>query len=482
MSNNASGGHGSGRDVTDWSYIPAATTGWSNESGSATDASSSSESQLGYAVWQAAFVCIICSVIIVGTIVGNILVCTAVAIVRKLRTPSNLLIVSLAVSDLLVAILVMPFATMYEVMGTWILGQTFCDTWTSMDVMLCTASILNLCMISIDRYFVITRPFQYAMKRTPSRMALMIACVWMSSALISIPPLFGWRSKKTEDEKQCILSQSVGYQFYATIGAFYLPLTVMIVIYYRIYMVSSRLAQAEARSTPGAGHRSNAPSGSTTPSRKDSGIHGVLVDREENHNFPNGSANKKKSDDSAAEMLPKKHHHYNPTKRFRIFKKSRLNRISSSKERKATKTLGVIMGAFTACWLPFFIIALVKPFCNDPDTCIPHWLNSLFLWLGYANSFLNPIIYARFNRDFRTPFKEILLLRCSGINLRLRSESYAEQYGTGTLRDCIRPPTDTIVRYHSQGQTIVKLGNGKAACDLSGKESGGEADGKEATV
>lgn len=84
---------------------------------------------------------------ILGTIIGNALVCTAVAIVRKLRTPSNLLIVSLAVSDLLVAVLVMPFATTYEVMGSWVAGQAICDMWTSLDVMLCTASILNLCMI-----------------------------------------------------------------------------------------------------------------------------------------------------------------------------------------------------------------------------------------------------------------------------------------------------------------------------------------------
>ena len=56
-----------------------------------------------------------CLVIIVGTVLGNLLVCTAVAIVKRLRTPSNLLIVSLAVTDLLVASLVMTFAATYEV-------------------------------------------------------------------------------------------------------------------------------------------------------------------------------------------------------------------------------------------------------------------------------------------------------------------------------------------------------------------------------
>jgi 5-hydroxytryptamine receptor 7 len=359
----------------------------------------------------------------------------------------------------LVGLLVMPFAMMYELMGQWVLPKAFCDTWTSLDVLLCTASILNLCAISIDRYFVITRPFQYAMKRTPKRMALMIAAVWLSSGVISIPPLFGWKSDFAEG--QCAVSQAIGYQFYATIGAFYLPLGVMIFVYYRIYRVSAKIAEAEAKSKPhgeGGGHPH---SGMNTP-RKNS---------EENHNaiYPNGAAIQKR-DDSTIEMIPKNHtnnHSKKPRVTFNLFKKSSLNKISNSKERKATKTLGVIMGAFTACWLPFFILALVRPFCGS---CIPEWLSAVFLWLGYANSFLNPVIYARFNRDFRTPFKEIILLRCTGINIRLRSESYAEQFGgrgdrastTTQLRDCLKPPQNTVVRYNSDGQTIVRLGNGNA--------------------
>ena len=137
-----------------------------------------------YPSWQLVIIICTCALTISGTVLGNVLVCSAVAIVRKLRTPSNLLIVSLAVSDLLVAVLVMPLATAYEVKGRWVFGQPLCDMWTSLDVLLCTASILNLCMISIDRYFVITRPFQYAMKRTPARMTLMILSVWMLSAII----------------------------------------------------------------------------------------------------------------------------------------------------------------------------------------------------------------------------------------------------------------------------------------------------------
>ena len=136
------------------------------------------------------------------------------------------------------------------------------------------------------------------------------------------------------------------------------------------------------------------------------------------------------------------------------FSRTRLSFKSSLKERKATRTLGVIMGAFTACWLPFFIVALIKPFLPpvDVDRVIPLWLSSVFLWLGYANSFLNPIIYARFNRDFRGPFKDILLCRCRGINLRQRTESYVEQYGGAasgmngsSMRESTRPLANTAV-------------------------------------
>jgi 5-hydroxytryptamine receptor 7 len=82
-----------------------------------------------------------------------------------------------------------------QITGKWIFNLALCDGWTSLDVLLCTASILNLCMISVDRYLVITRPFQYAVKRTPARMAAMILAVWVASALISIPPLFGFKEE-----------------------------------------------------------------------------------------------------------------------------------------------------------------------------------------------------------------------------------------------------------------------------------------------
>lgn len=77
----------------------------------------------------------------------------------------------------------------------------------------------------------------------------------------------------------------------------------------------------------------------------------------------------------------------------------------SKRERKAAKTLAIITGAFVMCWLPFFVMAVLLPIKKD---LFEDYVISLFLWLGYFNSTLNPIIYTIFSPEFRHAFKKIL--------------------------------------------------------------------------
>lgn len=92
------------------------------------------------------------AIITAVTVMGNTLVVIAVCVVKKLRQPSNYLLVSLAVADLSVAIVVMPFVIVTDLTGgKWLFGEVFCNIFIGMDVMCCTASIMTLCVISVDR-------------------------------------------------------------------------------------------------------------------------------------------------------------------------------------------------------------------------------------------------------------------------------------------------------------------------------------------
>lgn len=97
-------------------------------------------------------------------------------------------------------------------------------------------------------------------------------------------------------------------------------------------------------------------------------------------------------------------------------------------ETKAAKTVGIIVGGFIICWFPFFTAYLIRAFCND--SCVPSILMSIFTWLGYCNSAINPVIYGLFSRDFRRAFKTIVC-KCT----------FREEVGVSSLIRQIHLPT-----------------------------------------
>ena len=86
------------------------------------------------------------------------------------------------------------------------------------------------------------------------------------------------------------------------------------------------------------------------------------------------------------------------------------HRIHTSwrKEHKAFVTLGIVMGAFLLCWLPFFTWYLTVTICGDTYCPCPDIVVSILFWIGYFNSTLNPVIYVMTNRDFKDAFTDIL--------------------------------------------------------------------------
>lgn len=193
-------------------------------------------------------------VTIAVTIVGNIFVVQAILTYKPLRNVQNLFLISLAVADLAVAIIVMPLHIANKLQGNWTFGGPLCNFWVTCDVLLCTASILNLCVIALDRYFAIHDPLSYAQKRTITRVLLMIVAAWVASSIISVPPLFGWidspeNSLYKEKTKQCSLTAERGYIIYSSFGSFFIPLTIMTFVYIKIFFATRERLRKRAKAS-----------------------------------------------------------------------------------------------------------------------------------------------------------------------------------------------------------------------------------------
>ncbi|XP_065722129.2 tyramine receptor 1 [Drosophila suzukii] len=188
--------------------------------------------------WQGIILIAVFATFIVVTVIGNTLVILAILTTRRLRTITNCFVMSLAVADLLVGIFVMPPAVAVHLIGSWQLGWVLCDIWISLDVLLCTASILSLCAISVDRYLAVTRPLTYSRKRRSKRLALiMILIVWLLALAITCPPILGWYEPGRRDLRECRYNQNEGYVIFSAMGSFFIPMAVMIYVYARISCV-----------------------------------------------------------------------------------------------------------------------------------------------------------------------------------------------------------------------------------------------------
>ncbi|XP_078271581.1 D(4) dopamine receptor-like [Rhinoraja longicauda] len=328
------------------------------------------------------------ALLIILIIAGNLLVCLGVATERPLRTATNSFIASLATSDLLLAILVLPLYVFQEFQGgVWTLGPGLCDYLMTMDVMLCTASIFNLCAISVDRFIAVRIPLNYSRTHIDVRQVALISLTWILALAVASPIALGLNQVPGRDVSVCRLEDN-SYIIWSSVCSFLLPCPVMLLLYCAVLRGLQRWEAARARKL-----RRN-PHGF----RK---MEGSLSDREPERAWERGPEPEKERDPEPAPpgLAARQAKYVQPSPGSR---KVRIN----GREHKAMKVLPIVLGAFLLCWTPFFVVHILKASCNSCH--VSPQLISTVTWLGYVNSALNPIIYTFFNKEFRNYFRRVL--------------------------------------------------------------------------
>lgn len=280
------------------------------------------------------------------TVFGNLGIIISISHFKELHSPTNFLILSMAATDFLLGVLIMPCSMVRSVEKCWYFGKLFCKIHYSFDLMLSVISIFHLCSIAIDRFYAVCNPLHYPIKMTTVVIKKMIFVCWSLPAIFAfgvvitnshVSGIVGYESL-VECFNSCPITFNKLWSVIMFFACFFIPGSVMVGIYIQIFIVSQRHANILKH------------------------VMGNLKDKMS-------------------------------------------TQISKQKDRKAAKTLGIVMGVFISCWMPVFITILVDPFLNFST---PELLFDALNWLGYINSTCNPLIYGFFYPWFRKSLRHII--------------------------------------------------------------------------
>ncbi|XP_067848375.1 5-hydroxytryptamine receptor 2A [Heptranchias perlo] len=332
-------------------------------------------------------------IIIILTIGGNILVIMAVSLEKKLQNATNYFLMSLAIADMLVGILVMPISLITVLYGyIWPLPAKVCPLWIYFDVLFSTASIMHLCAISLDRYIAIRNPIHHSRFNSRTKAFMKIIAVWTISVGISMPiPVFGLQdASKVFKDGSCSLTDE-HFVLVGSFVAFFIPLTIMVATYF----LTIRVLQQEATLCLDA----------FKPKPKWTSFRMFLQKGPLSANSSDKTAMLKKYD--IKRTPPQMLSWWSLNKE--LGPSGRRSMQSINNEQKASKVLGIVFFLFVVMWCPFFVTNVMSVICIKVcDKELIEELLNIFVWVGYVSSGINPLVYTLFNKTYRSAFSRYI--------------------------------------------------------------------------
>ncbi|XP_075245042.1 5-hydroxytryptamine receptor 1D-like isoform X2 [Convolutriloba macropyga] len=442
------------------------------------------------------------------TTIGNGLVLFVLVRNKSLHSPSNLFIGSLACADLIIGLFVMPVASYYFVLNdnTWNLGLPVCQLWLSLDYFASCSSILNLVAMSLDRYFSIAHALSYRQYRNYKNFLIVIAVIWILSSVYT-PPILLWHQVfnngiRTIPEDKCDVefATEMEFKFVSLLLSFIVPFCTMCIVYLRIFIVihqrTKKSSQRQSSMMSSFSKPEASPSNLVTKSPRARLLPKITRDAtiyEMDECRPDEASQKKSRAISSPEpatrnscvkicegppttLVPNNGSFEESGKRStsmemgkngfsKISKVQR--RISSNlnmirrrrsadqqREVKAAKQLAFILLAFAICWLPYMTIYMgyaTKAPIFQSEFSITFF--TLSVWLGYMNSFLNPILYPLCIDSFKKAFRELF----TGKKLPHRGTPHPGAAGRTRRQGQYGPPQPTQRKSNNSGNPT--LGN-----------------------
>ncbi|XP_017296862.1 trace amine-associated receptor 13c-like [Kryptolebias marmoratus] len=192
------------------------------------------------------FIYILLSCISLLTVTLNLLVIISISLFRQLHTPTNLFLLSLSVSDFLVGLLLMPVRILQKG-GCWFFGSFMCGFFNLMSYIITSASVGNMVLISADRYVAICDPLRYPNKVTQGKAKICVCLCWTCSVVyngVMLKEVLKNPDKYNFCYGECVILVDYITEALDLMITFLSPITVIIVLYMRVFVVAVSQARA----------------------------------------------------------------------------------------------------------------------------------------------------------------------------------------------------------------------------------------------
>ncbi|VDK81034.1 unnamed protein product [Litomosoides sigmodontis] len=320
-------------------------------------------------------------------LLGNLLVCMAIKFNRRLQNIPNYLLFSLTLTDLFVCGLVMPISIAVEVhQGMWMWSFLMCLLYVYADVFFCTASIVHMSAISIDRYLGISKPLK-ARDKSKTSIVMKLASVWIATILISCPIAIMALidSRNIFDDNICRITNRY-YMIYGSTSAFLIPLLIMVITYVR----TTSLLKQQPTVTGHQGTASNNYSEAFTLRRT--------------------YTQRTYTPENLQNVIP-----------FERNKEIIKPMYSREQMEMAIRVLAIIFACFFICWTPFFGANLAFGFCGE-RCALPPTIESFFIWLGQFRRTIFRVLRCQCTHSIRNTYAGSYYSRRMATNDRLDSQ------------------------------------------------------------